>query len=158
MAPNIVTPDRILTFWNKTVTAPYRQARMTPKRMKHLRARIREHADWSTWKTGIQAIERSLFARGLKGWRCSFTSIAERRDLIQKAAEGQYDYNIGDAPTLERKARQLREGTGGCTHDPRCSSDRVCLEEVVWGLFEDGEREPDNRRPQRTRFQVTGGR
>lgn len=152
------TPSRILDYWNTTVTAPYRQARMTPKRRTQLLARIREHPDWSTWKDGIDGFERSLFARGLKGWRCSFTSIAQRRDLIAHAAEGQFDYSIGDAPTLERKARRLREIADGCTHDPRCSSDRVCLEEVVWALFEEGEREPDNRRPQRTRFQVTGGR
>lgn len=139
------TPEGIIAFWNSTVTEPYTQARVTPKRMKLLRARIRDHPDWRTWTDGIEGIERSLFARGLTGWRCSLDAIATRQDLIVKAAEGRYAYHLGEAPTLEAKARRLIAGLGGCDHKPRCSNAATCLENVVWALFEEGAREPTYR-------------
>ena len=137
-----VTPQRIITYWNETVTRPLRAARVTAKRIEKLKTRIKDHPDWKTWETGIQHIEDSLFARGLNGWLCSLDSLAERRDLIVRAAEGRYDYQVGGAPTLETVARQLRRQHHGCTHDPRCKHAAACIEQIVWGLFEAGEREP----------------
>lgn len=138
-----MTPFEIIEYWNKTVTPPLCQARVTTKRLRLLGLRLKDHPDSATWRDGIDKIEGSLFCRGLTGWRrCSLDNIAERVDFIVKAAEGKYDYHIGDAPKLEAVARGLRRGHGGCSHEPRCQTEAACIEECVWGLFEAGRREP----------------
>jgi hypothetical protein len=134
--------QEIIAYWNATVTPPLSQARVTPKRLKLLKLRMKDHPDWATWTEGIDNIEGSLFCRGLTGWRCTLDSLAERVDLIVKAAEGKYEFRIGDAPRMESAARKLRQAHGGCSHEPRCQSESACVETIVWGLFEQGRREP----------------
>ena len=83
-----LTPDTICEEWNSHAELP--TGRLTPQRRQAFGARIKDHPDIDTWVTGIDNIAASPFCRGQndRGWKATFGWLSERRDAIQRAAEG----------------------------------------------------------------------
>ena len=83
-----LTPDTICEEWNSHAELP--TGRLTPKRRQAFGARIKDHPDIDTWVTGIANIAASAFCLGQndRGWKATLGWLSERRDAVQRAAEG----------------------------------------------------------------------
>jgi len=118
------TPDlqsEFLAAWNE-IGAPFGTIRrLTPKRMKALKARARD-ADWlRDWRAGLEAMKQSDFCRGLKGWTANADWFL-REDTLTKLLEGAYGGGAGagaasglesDYEDTRRVAREIRAAREG---------------------------------------------
>lgn len=93
--------ERIVDLWNTTTSAPIRKcAKITPARLKLLKAALKEHPEFAEWETAIAKVAASDFCNGRIPGRdghepfvASFDPwfIGRKYDSIQRALEGAYD-------------------------------------------------------------------
>jgi hypothetical protein len=136
-APASPSPAQILmTSWNELTTQPIARCRdLTPKRITHLKARLKERP-LDEWPEIFARIEASPFCRGenARGWVASFDWVIGSPDVAVKVLEGKYDARRRAEPTAAelRDAKAIRDKAWGrCRHEPRCHNYAACLAEIV---------------------------
>ncbi len=97
--------------------APFGTIRkLTPKRIKALKARAKD-TDWlRDWRAGLEAMKQSDFCRGSKGWKANPDWFL-REDTLTKLLENAYGNGGGAGGETEREAvdriaRELRAARG----------------------------------------------
>jgi hypothetical protein len=86
------SPSALVALWNELTSPPIPKCEsLTPKRVTHARARLKERA-LEAWAAIIRRIEASSFCRGGndRGWRATFDWLLQP-DTSVKVLEGKFD-------------------------------------------------------------------
>jgi hypothetical protein len=92
--------DAVLAAWNELASRHGLPTvrKLTPKRTKTLKARLRD-PDWrASWAEALAEIPKSSFLTGEKGWRANFNWFL-RPDTVTRILEGDYAGSPGKAQT-----------------------------------------------------------
>jgi len=111
---SLLSPERLKELWNEIVQKP-RVLSLTTKRLKNIRARLREHPDESWWTAVLSKVRASAFLRGAgpHGWRADFDWLIGNDTNAVKVLEGKYDSRLRD------RAQAIAEEVGGGPEEVR---------------------------------------
>lgn len=121
-----VPTDWIMAMWNQIADPRLpRCARWTTKRKQAAKTRLGEYPDEETWKSAIEAINKSDFCTGggPRGWKANIDWLL-RPETITKLIEGQYEDGKGRLTDAQRQnAEIMGQGSGdGSKIDSGCHS------------------------------------
>jgi hypothetical protein len=110
----VVSPAQVVELWNSTVDKKLPHVReLTPKREKHLRARLRPDRDLRWWSTLFARVLASSFLTGAgdRDWRADFDFVIRSEDVVARILEGSYEGGgKGQRPKAHYDNRYRRGG------------------------------------------------
>jgi hypothetical protein len=96
------TPDELVQVWNNNCGALPKVERLSSKRVRKAKSRLREEPDISYWEKVITRMAQSNFCQGEKGWIANFDFLLQP-DTHVKVMEGKYDNRAGPGPKTKHQ-------------------------------------------------------
>jgi hypothetical protein len=120
--------EAFLTLWHDRTTLEKCRG-VTPKRRKHIQARLKEHPI-ETWGHVFDRIEASAFCHGQndRGWKATFGWVIGSPDVAVKTLEGVYDDR---RPTVPQRTMPSNYYDWECPHEPKCNHPTSCYQLVM---------------------------
>lgn len=125
LTPSVIV-QQVMDAWNRIVTEPIPQARLSPGNARSIKARWKSYDKIGLWETAIRGLNSQDWCRGaiqggqFSGFVASIRTLVKSDDAFERFLE---------------HGRQLQKVTArvvnGCPHHPGCTDAKVCSRRQV---------------------------